>query len=155
MTTRGSRQTSRTQECRARAGPVHGPLAAEPPERGGSLRRRPPRGGALLCHRTAPGRVAAAPALPRVVGKPNEDAIYNGAIDNASGVAPLVSLAGPFAELKVHPRRSIYFAFVAAEEQELIGSAYLVQHPPVPIGRIAPTSTSMASDGLEGHAISR
>jgi Zn-dependent M28 family amino/carboxypeptidase len=77
--------------------------------------------------------------------KPGEDAIYNGAIDNASGVAALVSIAGAFAELKVHPRRSIYFAFVAGEEQELIGSAYLVQHPPVPIGRI---TANINIDGL-------
>jgi len=69
--------------------------------------------------------------------KPGDDAIYNGALDNASGVAALVSIAGAFADLKTPPRRSVYFAFVTAEEQELLGSAYLVQHPPVPAGRVA------------------
>jgi Zn-dependent M28 family amino/carboxypeptidase len=77
--------------------------------------------------------------------KPGEDAIYNGAIDNASGVAALVSIAGAFAELKAHPRRSVYFAFVAGEEQELLGSAYMVQHPPVPVGWIA---ANINIDGL-------
>jgi Zn-dependent M28 family amino/carboxypeptidase len=65
------------------------------------------------------------------------DAIYNGAIDNASGVASILSVARAFAELGKPPRRSVYFAFVAAEEQGLLGSQYFVAYPPVPVGRIA------------------
>ena len=65
------------------------------------------------------------------------DAIYNGAIDNASGCALLLEMARVWANTKPAPKRSIYFAAVAAEEQGLLGSAYLGQHPPIPAGRIA------------------
>ena len=69
--------------------------------------------------------------------KESADNIYNGAIDNASGVAGILSVAAAFAHLPRPPRRSVYFAFVAAEEQLLLGSEYLAKHPPVPAGRIA------------------
>jgi Zn-dependent M28 family amino/carboxypeptidase len=69
--------------------------------------------------------------------KPGSDAIYNGALDNASGVAAILSVAKAFASLPVPPARSTYFAFVAGEEQGLLGSDYLAKHPPVPAGRIA------------------
>lgn len=69
--------------------------------------------------------------------RPEDDATYNGAIDNASGVASILSVARAFAELGKPPRRSVYFAFVAAEEQGLLGSQYFVAYPPVPVGRIA------------------
>ncbi len=69
--------------------------------------------------------------------KPGEDAIYNGAVDNATGVAALLSMADAMASSPDRPRRSVYFAAVAAEEQGLLGSAYLVAHPPVAPGRIA------------------
>jgi Zn-dependent M28 family amino/carboxypeptidase len=65
------------------------------------------------------------------------DQIYNGAIDNASGVASILGVARAFASLRKPPRRSIYFAFVTAEEQGLLGSEYFAGHPPVPAGRIA------------------
>ncbi|SRR6266508_40565 len=70
-------------------------------------------------------------------GAGSEDSIYNGAVDNASGVASILSVARAFAELGTPPRRTVYFAFVAAEEQGLLGSQYFVAHPPVPVGRIA------------------
>jgi Zn-dependent M28 family amino/carboxypeptidase len=66
-----------------------------------------------------------------------DDAIYNGAIDNASGVASILSVAGAFADLRHPPRRTVFFAFVAGEEQGLLGSQYFVAHPPVPAGKIA------------------
>ncbi len=69
--------------------------------------------------------------------RPEDDVIYNGAIDNASGVASILCVARAFADLPGRPRRSVYFAFVAGEEQGLLGSQYLVEHPPVPAGRIA------------------
>jgi Zn-dependent M28 family amino/carboxypeptidase len=69
--------------------------------------------------------------------KPGEDAIYNGAVDNASGVAALLSVARAFQALPKPPGRSILFAAVAAEEQGLLGSAYLAENPPVLPGRLA------------------
>src|SRR5581483_4116412 len=73
------------------------------------------------------------------IGKPDSrgDTIYNGAIDNASGCAILLEMARVWANSRPLPRRSVYFAAVAAEEQGLLGSAYLGQHPPIPAGRIA------------------
>jgi hypothetical protein len=66
---------------------------------------------------------------------PATDGIYNGALDNASGCAALLAMAR--AAAAAPPRRSLLFAFVTAEEQGLLGSRYLAQHPPVPAGRIA------------------
>ena len=70
------------------------------------------------------------------VGEPNEegDDIYNGALDNASGTAQVLAMAKAFTELPEAPRRSILFAFVAAEEQGLLGSKYLAENPPIPTG---------------------
>jgi Zn-dependent M28 family amino/carboxypeptidase len=73
----------------------------------------------------------------RVGAKPGADTIYNGALDNASGVATILGVAGAFADLEKAPARSTYFAFVAGEEQGLLGSEYLAKNPPVPAGRIA------------------
>ena len=73
------------------------------------------------------------------IGKADErgDTIYNGAIDNASGCAILLEMARVWAATKPAPKRTIYFSAVAAEEQGLLGSAYLGQNPPIPAGRIA------------------
>lgn len=67
------------------------------------------------------------------------DFIYNGAIDNASGVATMLSIARAFANLpeSERPKRSILFAAVGAEEQGLLGSEFLALNPPVPVGRLA------------------
>lgn len=70
-------------------------------------------------------------------GKPDEDAIFNGAVDNASGVAAMLTLARALTALPKAPKRSVLFAAVAAEEQGLLGSQWLVEHPPVPHGRMA------------------
>ncbi|HEV7503241.1 MAG TPA: M28 family peptidase, partial [Vicinamibacteria bacterium] len=70
-------------------------------------------------------------------GKPGEDVIYNGARDNASGVAAILAIGRAMKALTVPPRRTIVLAAVAGEEQGLLGSAYLAAHPPVPTGRIA------------------
>jgi Zn-dependent M28 family amino/carboxypeptidase len=64
------------------------------------------------------------------------DTIYNGALDNASGCAILLEMARVWSRMPA-PKRSVYFAAVAAEEQGLIGSAFLAQNPPVPAGHIA------------------
>ena len=72
------------------------------------------------------------------IGKPVAgDAIYNGALDNASGVATLLDLAQAAAMVEPRPRRSILFAAVAAEDSGLLGSEYFCAHPPVPPGKIA------------------
>jgi Zn-dependent M28 family amino/carboxypeptidase len=65
------------------------------------------------------------------------DAIYNGALDNASGVSSLITIAGALAQAQPRPKRSILFAAVAAEESGLLGSQYFCAHPIVPAGRIA------------------
>jgi hypothetical protein len=71
------------------------------------------------------------------IGAPkNGDPIYNGAIDNASGVGALLAIARA-ASLSPRPRRSILFMAVAAEEQGLLGSEYYCEHPTFPPGRIA------------------
>ncbi|MGE0755819.1 MAG: M28 family peptidase [Pirellulaceae bacterium] len=64
------------------------------------------------------------------------DRICNGAIDNASGVGALLAIAQAHTRLRPTPR-SILFAAVGAEEQGLLGSLYLGQHPPIPAGYLA------------------
>jgi Zn-dependent M28 family amino/carboxypeptidase len=73
------------------------------------------------------------------IGEPDAegDTIYNGAMDNASGVGMLLAIGRAFAALPEKPRRSIMLLFVAAEEQGLIGSKYYAEHPTVPPGLIA------------------
>ena len=70
---------------------------------------------------------------------PKADNIYNGAVDNASGVSTMLSIARAMATLPAdqRPKRSILFASVAAEEQGLLGSDYLARNPPVPAGQLA------------------
>jgi Zn-dependent M28 family amino/carboxypeptidase len=65
----------------------------------------------------------------------NGDSIYNGAVDNASGVASVLTIAHAAAE-GVKPRRSQLFVFVTAEESGLLGSAYFAEHPTVPASKI-------------------
>jgi Zn-dependent M28 family amino/carboxypeptidase len=65
----------------------------------------------------------------------NGDSIYNGAADNASGVAAVLTIAHTAAE-GVKPRRSQLFVFVTAEESGLLGSAYFGEHPTVPASKI-------------------
>ncbi len=71
------------------------------------------------------------------VGKPDAkgDSIYNGAVDNASGVAAVLSVAHAFAQLKDRPARSIVFLTVTAEEQGLLGSEYYATHPIFPLNK--------------------
>ena len=62
-----------------------------------------------------------------------EDGIYNGAIDNASGVAMLLEIAQAFVASPEAPVRSVYFVTVSAEESGLLGSAHFAANPPVPL----------------------
>lgn len=73
------------------------------------------------------------------VGAPDAegDRIYNGALDNAAGVAQLLAMGQAFTSLPSAPRRSIMLLFVAAEEQGLLGSRYYAEHPTVHSGNIA------------------
>ena len=67
------------------------------------------------------------------IGKPkNDDTIYNGAVDNASGCAGLLALAEACSRLPTAPRRSLLFLVVTAEESGLLGSEYYTRHPTVP-----------------------
>ena len=65
----------------------------------------------------------------------NGDSIYNGASDNASGVADLLAVARA-AAAGTRPRRSLLFAFVTAEESGLLGSDWFARNPPVPAKQI-------------------
>jgi Zn-dependent M28 family amino/carboxypeptidase len=65
------------------------------------------------------------------------DNIYNGAADNATGVGMLLEMARAWSTIKTPLPHSVLFASVAAEEQGLLGSEYLGQHPPVPAAQIA------------------
>lgn len=68
------------------------------------------------------------------VGTPIKgDAIYNGALDNASGVASLIEIARTLRASAQRPKRSILFAVVTGEEKGLLGSHYFADHPTVPL----------------------
>jgi hypothetical protein len=73
------------------------------------------------------------------IGTPNEegDAIYNGAFDNATGVAQVMAIAKAIKALPQAPRRSVLIALVGAEEQGLLGSEYYAANPTFPPGKIA------------------
>lgn len=62
-----------------------------------------------------------------------DDAIYNGAVDNATGVAGILEIAGAFATQNPKPERSVVFLGVTLEESGLLGSKYYVAHPSVPL----------------------
>ena len=61
------------------------------------------------------------------------DQIYNGALDNASGTAALMEIAGAYAALPQPPRRSVLFLAVTAEEQGLLGTQYYAANPLFPL----------------------
>jgi hypothetical protein len=71
------------------------------------------------------------------VGRPIEgDSIYNGAHDNASGVASLLQISKIYSALKQKPKRSILILAVTAEEMGLLGSGYFASKPTIPIEQI-------------------
>jgi Zn-dependent M28 family amino/carboxypeptidase len=68
------------------------------------------------------------------IGEPqNGDKIYNGAVDNASGVALMMEMARAATKIQPRPKRSMAFIAVAAEEQGLLGSAYYTENPLFPL----------------------
>ncbi|HZV24419.1 MAG TPA: M28 family metallopeptidase [Luteimonas sp.] len=63
------------------------------------------------------------------------DNIYNGAVDNASGVSGILEIADAFAHQSPPPQRSLLFVAVTLEESGLLGSKYYVAHPVVPLDK--------------------
>ncbi len=73
------------------------------------------------------------------------DQIFNGAIDNASGVACLLEWAKGFSKLSPAPKRSILFLAVTAEEKGLLGAKYYAEHPLYPLNK---TLANINMDGI-------
>jgi Zn-dependent M28 family amino/carboxypeptidase len=68
-------------------------------------------------------------------GTAGADRIYNGAVDNGSGLATLLKLADAFAHQQPPPQRSILFLAPTLEESGLLGSRYYTLHPVVPLAK--------------------
>lgn len=68
-------------------------------------------------------------------GSADEDNIYNGAVDNASGSASLLELAEAIAAQEVAPDRSVLFLVTTAEEKGLLGSKFYAENPIVPLAK--------------------
>jgi Zn-dependent M28 family amino/carboxypeptidase len=80
------------------------------------------------------------------VGTPVKgDKIYNGALDNASGVATVLEIARAFTQVKPPPKRSVLFLLVTAEEQGLLGSQYYSINPLYPLNK---TVANINIDGV-------
>jgi Zn-dependent M28 family amino/carboxypeptidase len=80
------------------------------------------------------------------VGSPvNGDSIYNGAIDNASGVSAVLNLARAYSTVRDDLRRSIYIVMVGGEESGLLGANYFTRNPPVHPSRM---TANINIDGL-------
>ncbi len=79
------------------------------------------------------------------IGTPVQgDSIYNGAHDNASGVASLLGIAKVYAHMKIRPKRSILVVMVTGEEMGDLGSGYFASHPTVPVkSMVADVNTDM------------
>ena len=75
------------------------------------------------------------------IGEPDAtgDKIYNGAYDNASGVAAVLGIAEVLGKMPAaeRPKRSSYFLFPTAEEQGLLGAEYFAGHPLVSLSKIS------------------
>ena len=83
------------------------------------------------------------------IGKPdaNGDNIYNGAVDNATGIAMLIEQARAFAR-GPRPDRSVAFLAVTAEEKGLLGSAYYAANPLYPLSK---TVAVLNTDAMNVH----
>lgn len=66
-----------------------------------------------------------------------DDQIFNGAIDNATGVAAALEIAAAFAAAEEKPKRSVLLLFTTLEESGLLGSRYFVKHPAMPLETMA------------------
>jgi Zn-dependent M28 family amino/carboxypeptidase len=66
-----------------------------------------------------------------------EDRVYNGAVDNATGIAGILAIARGFRDMLPGASRSVMFIAVTAEESGLLGSEYYAEHPLVPLEKTA------------------
>jgi Zn-dependent M28 family amino/carboxypeptidase len=73
------------------------------------------------------------------------DQVFNGALDNASGVGSLLELAKAFTQLKPPPKRSILFLSVTAEEKGLLGAKHYAENPLYPLAK---TVANINMDGI-------
>jgi Zn-dependent M28 family amino/carboxypeptidase len=87
--------------------------------------------------RAATGAGAGAGAAGGAGAAPKTDGIYNGARDNASGVAAILEIAEAFVATGRRPARSIIFIATTGEESGLLGSEYFATHPTTPIDKVA------------------
>ena len=76
------------------------------------------------------------------------DQIFNGAVDNASGVAAVLEIAQAFKTAQPGPERSILFMATTAEEAGLLGAKYYAEHPLYPLAK---TLADLNIDGLGVH----
>ena len=78
------------------------------------------------------------------------DQIFNGALDNASGVAQVLEIAEAFTKLTPAPKRSVLFLMVTAEEKNLLGAKYYAENPLYPLAstlaNIMSTVSSVGTD---------
>ncbi len=82
------------------------------------------------------------------IGEPEDgDAIYNGAVDNAAGVATLLETARALGTQAQRPRRSVLVLAVTGEEMGLLGSQYFAAHPTLPRERL------VANLNVDGNAL--
>lgn len=91
----------------------------------------------LMGHLDHEGTREAKPAAAGAEAPADEDLIYNGAMDNATGIATMLEVARAMAQSPDRPKRPILFAAVTAEEDGLLGAQYLAKNPVVGGGRIA------------------
>ncbi|MGZ8921709.1 MAG: M28 family metallopeptidase, partial [Limisphaerales bacterium] len=73
------------------------------------------------------------------------DQIFNGALDNASGIAALLEIAEAFTKLATPPKRSVLFLAVTAEEKGLLGAKYYAENPLYPLNK---TLANINMDGV-------
>src|SRR3954447_8124805 len=73
------------------------------------------------------------------------DQIFNGAIDNASGVASVIELAAAFKKVNPPPKRSVLFMATTADEAGLLGAKFYAEHPLYPLEK---TLADINMDGL-------
>src|SRR5690606_29194406 len=66
-------------------------------------------------------------------GGEGEDHVYNGAIDNATGMAGVLEIAEAFTVQNPAPERSVVFLMVTLEESGLLGSKYYAANPVIPL----------------------
>ncbi|WP_443946497.1 M28 family metallopeptidase [Pedobacter sp. AW1-32] len=77
------------------------------------------------------------------------DSIYNGAVDNATGVASLLEIASAFKKLSAVPKRSILFISYTGEEQGLLGSEFYAKNPVFPLNKTV-ANINMDMMGIAG-----